>query len=196
MNKLKRTVARLCALSTVFGLTACSNTDDDSAATGTTTMPVGTTVATASGTAGETLASEDVEALSGAESLLRAAANEKKTIKFLSNWDINPSAGESVPAALSIFRSKYDGNIEWIETTWENRYNDLSTQVLGGTGVDFFSIEEDTLPKGVISGMFQPVDDYIDINSVLWQEVNSAMNVYNFSGKHYALVTGVPIDAP
>lgn len=190
MKKLRQTMAGICALSVVCSFASCGGGDDGSV-TGTTTAPASTTAATASGTAAETLASEDVEALGSAESLLRDVKNEKKTIKFLSNWDINPGAGESVPAALSIFRTKYEGEIEWVETTWENRYNDLSTQVLGGTGIDFFAIEEDCLPKGVISGMFQPVDDYIDMNSVLWQGVNSAMDVYNFGGKHYALVTGV-----
>lgn len=189
MKKFKRTVAGLCAISTVLGCTACSNSGSDSNPNGGGVQNEGTT--TAAPTETVTLASEDAEALGGAESLLRDVENEKKTIKFLSNWDINPSEGKPISAALSLFQTKYDGKIEYIPTTWESRYSDLSTNVLGGTGVDFFSVEEDTLPNGAVQGMFQPVDEYIDINNDLWKDVSAAMEVYNFAGKHYALVTDV-----
>lgn len=187
MQKIKRVIAGICAFSAVMGFSACDNGDSD----GGTAQGSGTSATTTTATVGETLASEDEEALGGAESMLRDAENEKKVIKFLSNWDINPSAGESIPAALSLFQKKYDGKVEYIPTTWEARYSDLSTNVLGGTGIDFFSIEEDALPKGAVNGMFQPVDQYIDMDSALWQNVKAAMEVYNFAGKHYALVTDV-----
>ena len=56
---------------------------------------------------------------------------------------------------------------------------------------DFFPCDTAALPKGVVSGMFQPVDDYIDLNATLWQDVSEAMEIYNFNGKHYELVNSV-----
>lgn len=182
MQKIKRTVAGLCAISAVLGLAACSKEEG-----GTPSSNNGTTVAT-SATEAKTLASEDEEALGGAADMLQDNDSEEpQVIKFLSNWDPTRDATPQ----YSLFQSKYNGTIEYIPTTWEARYDDLSTNVLGGTGVDFFSIEEDSLPKGAINGMFQAVDEYIDMDNVLWQGVKAGMDVYNFGGKHYALVSGI-----
>ena len=43
--------------------------------------------------------------------------------------------------------------------------------------------------------MFQPVDDYIDLDSELWSDVAVAMDKYNFNGRHYALISSVSADA-
>ncbi|MCI7767097.1 MAG: extracellular solute-binding protein [Oscillospiraceae bacterium] len=189
MKKFKRTVAGISALTFALGLTACGggNSTDGGETSAATTTEATTTAETTTAT----MASEDVEAISGAAALLRDETLESKTIKFLSHWDINPVEGESLPVQLSLFQDKYDCRIEWVPTTWETRYSDLSTHVLGGTGVDFFPRDEECLPKGVINGMFQPVDDYIDLDSDLWADVKVAMDKYNFNGKHYAFITGV-----
>ena len=197
MKNFKRTVAGISALTFALGLTACGGGDTATTAPGsndasaTQTTDATTTAATTTAT----MASEDAEAVSGATALLRDEELENKTIKFLSHWDINPAEGVSVPVQLGMFQEKYGGKVEWIPTTWETRYSDLSTLVLGGSGVDFFPRDEESLPKGVISGMFQPVDDYIDLDSELWSDVAVAMDKYNFNGRHYALISSVSADA-
>ncbi len=197
MKNFKRTVAGISALTFALGLTACGGGDTATTAPGSNDAPA-TQAAEATTTAETTtvtMASEDAEAVSGATALLRDEELENKTIKFLSHWDINPAEGVSVPVQLGMFQEKYGGKVEWIPTTWETRYSDLSTLVLGGSGVDFFPRDEESLPKGVISGMFQPVDDYIDLDSELWSDVAVAMDKYNFNGRHYALISGVSADA-
>ncbi len=191
MKKFKRTVAGISALTFALGLTACGG-NSGTPEGGETENSAGTTAATTtSEITTATMASEDVEAVSGAAAKLRDVELENKTIRFLSNWDINPAEGVEVPVQLGLFQSQYGGKVEYVPTTWENRYSDLSTNVLGGTGIDFFPREEDSLPKGVVNGMFQAVDDYIDINDELWSDVSAAMEKYNFNGKHYGLITGV-----
>ena len=39
--------------------------------------------------------------------------------------------------------------------------------------------------------MFQPVDEYINLDDDLWKTVSDAMEIYNFAGRHYEFVTGV-----
>lgn len=197
MKSFKRTVAGISALTFALGLTACGGGDTATTTPGGNDAPA-TQAADATTTAETTtvtMASEDAEAVSGATALLRDEELENKTIKFLSHWDINPAEGVSVPVQLGMFQEKYGGKVEWIPTTWETRYSDLSTLVLGGAGVDFFPRDEESLPKGVISGMFQPVDDYIDLDSELWSDVAVAMDKYNFNGRHYALISSVSADA-
>ncbi len=186
---MKRIWAGLMAMSMVIGMTACGDeTETEETTSETTTTTTAATVAINTATLNE----EDQNTLDSVSDKLLDQELENKTIKWLAHYDINPStSGQSESVALNLFKSKYEGNVEWYPTTWDTRYNDLSTYILGGEGIDFFPCDTAALPKGVISGMFQPVDDYIDINSELWQVNSSAMEIYNFAGKHYEFVTNV-----
>ena len=140
-----------------------------------------------------TLAEDDQQTLDDmAAEYLRDVELENKTIKWLAHYDINPSGdGKSESVAMNLFKSKYGGEVKYYPTTWASRYSDLSTSVLGGEGIDFFPCDTSALPKGVINGMFQPVDEYIDMDSPLWTDMKSAMEIYNFNGRHYELVNSV-----
>lgn len=197
MKNFKKTLAGISALTLTLSMTACggdssSNGGSDSSADETTTVTTTTAATVELNTA--TLAEEDAATLEEvADKELRDVELENKTIKWLAHYDINPSTakGDSEAVNISLFKSKYGGEIQWYSTTWDTRYSDLSTYVLGGEGIDFFPCDTAALPKGVVSGMFQPVDDYIDLNSPLWQDVSEAMEIYNFNGKHYELVNSV-----
>ena len=197
MKNFKKTLAGISALTLTLSMTACggdssSNGGSDSSADETTTVTTTTAATVELNTA--TLAEEDAATLEEvADKELKDVELENKTIKWLAHYDINPSTakGDSEAVNISLFKSKYGGEIQWYPTTWNTRYSDLSTYVLGGEGIDFFPCDTAALPKGVVSGMFQPVDDYIDLNSPLWQDVSEAMEIYNFNGKHYELVNSV-----
>lgn len=194
MNNFKKTLAGISALTLSMSMTACGGDSSDNAeesATVTTTTAVTVEINTA------TVAEEDQATLDQvADEQLRDVELENKTIKWLAHYDINPTtSGNSESIPLNLFKSKYGGSVEWVATTWETRYSDLSTHVLGGDGIDFFPCDTAALPKGIISGMFQPVDDYIDLSSDLWSDVSSAMDIYSFNGKHYELVTNVTAEA-
>lgn len=196
MKNFKKTLAGISALTLTLSMTACggdSSSNGGSSSSADETTATTTTAATVElNTA--TLAEEDAATLEEvADKELRDVELENKTIKWLAHYDINPSTakGDSEAVNISLFKSKYGGEIQWYSTTWNTRYSDLSTYVLGGEGIDFFPCDTAALPKGVVSGMFQPVDDYIDLNSPLWQDVSEAMEIYNFNGKHYELVNSV-----
>ena len=112
---------------------------------------------------------------------------ENGTLKWLSFWDINPTDGKPVPVSLQLFQTKYGGTIEYIPTTWETRYSDLATLVLGGQSLDMFPASDlDIFPGKVSAGMFEPMDDYIDFNSDAWGEGCKSINDMNsIGGKHY-----------
>lgn len=136
------------------------------------------------------------EALNSAMSKLNNVKLKNKTVKWLAHYDVN-SAGvnSSKPAGVELFEKKYGGKIEWYPTTWERRYDDLATCILGGQSIDIFPGEDVyNLPKGVVNGMFQPVDKYINLNDSIWKNTKQAMETYNFGGKHFMLVTDVRAD--
>ncbi len=115
---------------------------------------------------------------------------ENKTIKWLSHWDINPDVtGKNKPTELVAFEEKYGGKIEWINVTWEKRYEKLAEMIANGEGVDFFPANDmDAFPKGAVRGMFVPVDDYIDFSSPLWEDVKDINDSLMWNDSHYCTV--------
>ena len=115
---------------------------------------------------------------------------QNNTIKFMATWDINPGEGQVVPPDIQMFRDKYNGEFEYVPTKWDDRYVDLQTKVLGNDSPDFFSaMDMDAFPKGAIKGLFQPIDQYIDLDSELWAPAKSTVDAFVFNGEHY--VAGV-----
>ncbi len=199
MNSSKKIFAGLMAISMVAGLTACNNTSDGGEGGGdaTETTTAATTTAKTVAVNTEELKEEEEDTLESVMEQLQDVELENKTVKWMAHYDINPSSsGASKSVGLEMFERKYGGTIEWIPTTWNTRYDDLSTKVLGGEGVDIFPGDDvANFPKGIISGMFQPIDGYIDLNSPIWQNTKSAMDLYSFGGKHYEFVTYVTAEA-
>ncbi len=196
MEKIRRTLAGISALAVAMSFASCSSSSGGT--TGETTAAETTTAATTTQVTVEvntaTLAEESQMTLDeAADSVLPDIELENKTVKWLAHYDLNPNtaSGASESVNLNVFRTKYGGEIQYYPTTWNTRYSDLSTYVLGGEGIDFFPCDQFALPKGVVSGMFQPVDDYIDMSDPLWAGVAEAMEKYNFNGKHYELVNSV-----
>ncbi len=115
---------------------------------------------------------------------------ENKTIKWLSDWDINPDAsGKSTPIELAMFQERYGGQVEFHQTTWATRYDDLANAINSDEGIDFFYAGNfDAFPKGAIRGMFVPADEYIDFSSPLWEDVKDVNDSIMWNGSHYMVV--------
>lgn len=176
MKNVRKTIAFVSALALMGSMTACGNTGDSGSASETTTVS----------TAPKELDEEDKAAVAEVD-IGDDEKLENGTIRWLATYDINPDKGKPKMFALELFESKYGGKVEWIPTTWENRYNDLSANVLGGTSPDLFPAQEfDTFPSKVIDGMFQPFDDYLDFDSDLWSEgCKKLAEAHVLGGKHY-----------
>lgn len=191
-------MAGLLALTMTSAFAACSNDDAGTANDGeqgaeaTTTTTAATTTAATVAIKDDELSEEQADSLSSALSQLQDVELANNEIKWFAHYDINPSTnGASKKVELELFERKYGGSIKWYQTTWENRYNDLSTYVLGGEGIDFYAGDTGNLPKGIISGMFQAVDPYIDLNDAIWANTKTAMDSYKFGDKHFMFVTNV-----
>ncbi|MCD7811438.1 MAG: ABC transporter substrate-binding protein [Ruminococcus sp.] len=125
-----------------------------------------------------------------AESDLLTGELENKTIKWMSDWDINPDGtGKNVPTDLAVFQERYGGVVEYYQVTYENRYEKLAEAINSGEGIDFFySGNLDAFPKGAVRGMFQPIDDYIDFSSPLWEGVQEVNDSALWNGSHYMAI--------
>ncbi|MGN0609535.1 MAG: ABC transporter substrate-binding protein [Oscillospiraceae bacterium] len=192
MKNIKRILAGVMAISLTAALTGCGG-DDSGSGNAETTEETTTTTAKTVSVNTEELKEDEATVLDDVMTQLQDVEMENKTVKWLAHYDINPSStGASKSVGLEMFEKNYGGSVEWVPTTWNTRFDDLSTHVLGGDGIDIFPGDDTAnFPKGIVSGMFQPVDDYIDLNSAIWQNVSNAMELLNFGGKHYELITSV-----
>jgi len=183
MKNVKKAIAFISALTLMGTVTACGSTDSGTSSTSAETS------ATTETTPAKELDEEDKAAVAemdtGDDEKL-----ENGTVKWLSFWDLNPANGKPKSVELELFETKYGGKIEYIPTTYETRYSDLSTQVLGGTSPDLFPAADlDTFPGKAIAGMFEPFDDYLDFDSDLWSSgAKKLSDEHTLGGKHYVAV--------
>ena len=121
---------------------------------------------------------------------------ENKTIKWMSDWDINSDdTGKTTPIELAVFQERYGGQIEWYQTTYGSRYDNLANAINSDEGVDFFyGGNWDAFPKGAVRGMFVPYDNYIDLDSELWADVKDANDAMMWNGGHYMAIVEVTGD--
>ena len=146
MKNAKRTLALVSAIALVGSLTACGSNGSSQDTTTATTTEATTT------TAPKELDEEDKAAVEEVDIGEDENQNVGK-IRWLSTYDINPDNGKPKLFALELFESKYGGSVEWIATTWENRYTDLANLVLAGDSPDLFPAQEfDTFPIGAVEG--------------------------------------------
>ncbi len=146
MKNTKKMLAMIMSLTMIAALTACnddsSSEDDTPSDETTTTAAVATTTAKTVEVNTETLKAEEEVVLDNVAAQLPEVVLENGEVKWLAHYDLNPSAeiGASKSVQLELFEKKYGGSIKYYPTTWDTRYNDLSTYILGGEGVDIVPV--------------------------------------------------------
>ncbi len=189
MKNFKRYAAGLAAVMMASSFAACgssSGTAEDTTTSATTTTGITVEINT------ETLASEEQVTMDDVSKLLPDVELENKNIKWFSFYDPfhATTSGNTKALSLELFEKKYGGTIEYIPTTWSQRFTDLSTNILGGTGIDFIAGGDlDSFPKGIPNGQFESYDNYVDFNSDLWSSVKDLNDSFSLKGKHYLMAT-------
>ena len=145
-----------------------------------------------------TLSTEDAEAIMAAAGIALPPVEEAKGANTVVDWfswlDLfqNYSEEEIVQTGYYTFQNKYNGSINWIECTYENRNNDLANYLVAGTAPDMTNCGTSnfaTFPVNVTRGMYQPIDQWIDYdNDPLWMEMKDAGEYYELGGRHWAIV--------
>lgn len=118
---------------------------------------------------------------------------ENPTVKWLSPWPINPSVdGATLPTDLQIFQDVYGGQIEEYATTYNTRFDDLATAIIGGEGIDFFSAcDPDVYPRFALKNQFAPADAYLDLSDELWEDTSEFCDDFMIGDNHYVVVCDV-----
>lgn len=143
-----------------------------------------------------TLSTEDSAAILAAAGIRLPAPEEAAgagtTVKWFSHddWFHNYDEGEVVNTGFFTFTEMYGCELEWVQTVWGQRFDDLANQILGGTPPDFTSAETSLFPMKVMKGIIQPVEDYIDYDSPLFAEMKPYVDTYfTLNGHQYYMLT-------
>ncbi|MCH5192492.1 MAG: extracellular solute-binding protein [Oscillospiraceae bacterium] len=181
---MKKALAIIAALSITAGLAACDDSGSDPGSNG------GPQVTTAT-TPPREMDEEDKAAVAEIDMGDDVQKLENGTVRWLSHWDLNPEDGKPKGVDIELFETNYGGKIEYLQTTWETRWDTFSTLVVSADPPDLFPGGElDVFPGRAINGMFQPMDDYLDFDSDMWTDsAKKLSDEMTLGGKHYVAVT-------
>lgn len=147
-----------------------------------------------------TLSTEDSEAILAAAGIklpeISEAAGANSVVKWFcwGNPFQNYSEDEIVNTGYWTFTHKYNSEIEYVETTFQEHNTRLSELVVGGTPPDIASGGTNSTaiyPLNCIKGMYQPVDDYINYDDPLWSDMKSFADYFTLAGKHYQIILNI-----
>ncbi len=146
-----------------------------------------------------TLSTEDSEAILAAAGIrLPDAANvlaSGSTVTWFAWYDPfhNYDEAEIVNTGFFTFREKYGCEIEWVETGYFERNDDLANLVLSGNSPDFAPAgygATATFPLDCIKGMYIPVNDFVDYDDPLWSGI-TMKDYYKLGENYFAIVTNI-----
>ncbi|MDE7094087.1 MAG: extracellular solute-binding protein, partial [Oscillospiraceae bacterium] len=108
-------------------------------------------------------------------------------IYWLADYDINPLNTQNRSIALSLFEDQYGGKVNWIWCNADSKYEVLTSRLLSDEPVDMVSYDEFSMPQGVMKDLFQPLDNYLDLNDSIWDSMRDDMNAFAYQGQHYVV---------
>lgn len=148
-----------------------------------------------------TLSTEDSEAILKAAGIALPEAETVACVNSVVKWYAwydalqNYSEDEIINTGYFTFNEKYGCTIEWIECTWDQRFDTLATMVLGGTPPDCYPGDTEIFPYYALKGVFQPVDPYISYDDPLWAGTEDFVREHYTLGDHtYMIITDISIE--
>lgn len=145
-----------------------------------------------------TLSTEDSEAILAAAGIRLPDVSEAKgantVVKWFSHFDgfHNYAEDEIVNTGFWTFKEKYGGEVEWIETTYNEYADNLANLIISGNAPDFTHAGAWVFPAHSLQGLLAPANDYIDYDDPLWSGVKDfAYNYTSLNGKIYSICTDI-----
>ncbi len=107
------------------------------------------------------------------------------TVKYFGYYDI--TVDQKGKAQVDIFESDtYGGKIEWISVPFGDAYfEQLGVLIAADDSPDLLTYELQSFPFGVHKNLYEPLDEYLDIDDPVWAEMRDLIDSYEYKGKHY-----------
>ena len=185
MNKFKRVLACGLALAMTAGLCACneeapvgsSNEVTPPAITSATTQASTTTDPDANAATDKEIKDVNVESYT--------PDGNSGTVRYLGFYDI--TTDQKGREQYLIFSSDlYGGTLEYLSSPSGDAYFDkLGSLIAADDSPDIVTKDAFLYPGNVSKNVFEPLDDYIDYNSPLWEGMADIIKDYSYNGKHF-----------
>lgn len=208
MKKFKSVIAAALAVTMVLTMTACDEeVPGPGGNSGSTPNQSSGAPAQNSSTGGESSSStgsvatasssyEDKDVQAAVKNLKEQLEEPEMTVDTRLKWLAWYSIDETTPAA-ELFKEVYGipangqddsaaGQIfEWMNVSYENRYDRLATLIQGDESPDFFPFEGADFPYGILMNRYQPVTDLFDFSSDKWKASKDMMEQFKLNGQYY-----------
>ncbi|MBP3921836.1 MAG: extracellular solute-binding protein [Ruminiclostridium sp.] len=173
MLKLKRILAGVLAVSTVFTATACNSNSDS----GTTSSAPETTT--------ETTIDDEIENPVDVSNISIDAGEkvEPATLMYMGNYDIR-TAGDVKPA-YKYFQENYDCDIEFTNVNFLQILEKLTAAISSGESPDLVDYQDNTFPLMMSKNIYTPLEDYMDLSAPQWSGLEDYINKFKWNGHNY-----------
>lgn len=169
MSDMKRIIAALLAVGTVFSAASCSKKNTKTSAD---KSPESAVTTQKKSDKSETV-----------------TASGSMDIVWLSDFDLNPEGGQR-SSALSIFEDVYGGSIKFVPVTPQEKFTKLDQMIQSGEEVDMFPYDMSVFPEGILKDRFEPLDPYftdMGVDEGLWDDMSAVKDKFAYKGKHYVV---------
>lgn len=85
------------------------------------------------------------------------------------------------------FTENFGGEIELVTAADSELYTKFMSMAMGGEAPDLF--QQYLQPSLIVKNYLQPVDEWVDLTSPLWQDVKDANDRIAYKGSHYSAIT-------
>ena len=187
---MKKVLAIIMAMLMLLSLVACNGGtagNDDATPTPSDAAPTGT---------------EEVDYTEGGKYMNDPGANgnaewkllnypvTSNTVKYLCHYEVEQPKADKENAFRDIYNMQWETNVVGAN----DRITKLISSVMGGESPDIFRF--DTFqPTLANKGYIQAWDNYIDLTTGLWKDLQGSLDAVLFKGGHYGLSTSANVDA-
>ncbi len=189
MNTIKRLLAGGLCASMLLSVAACSEnttppTADSGNSGGTATTSAATTTTTINTTDPNENAATDAEIKEIDTSKYQPSGNAG-VVNYYGYYDITKD--QKGQEQVKIFETDtYGGEIVWTSATFgEAYYEKLAALIAADDSPDLLTFEPQSFPYAVSKNMYEPLDEYFDIEDPIWEGTKDFIKSFEYQGKHY-----------
>lgn len=189
MKKSKKIVSAAMALSLVVGAGSCGGGGGRAPEDGTTTTTAPAATTTLTNELDHEINYADQAQIDEVDTKneegtgpLYVSGQKAGLVKGLCYYDFNVET----PELSEILADRFGGYIECEITSSGDAYFDkLNTLIAAGDSPDLVRYDWRAYPYGTLRNMYTALDDWLDIDSPLWEDEKEVIEQFSFLGKHY-----------
>lgn len=183
MNTRKTIAACILAAAMTAGITACDDTEGISSGASAPAMATQSSQTSATTDPDENAPTD--QEIKTLDTSSYTPDGKAGTVKYLGYYDITKDQ-KGTEQSLIFQSEQYGGKIDYISTPSGTEFYDrLGTMIASDDSPDLCPHDAMLYPGNVGKNLFEPLDDYIDIDSPLWVGMKDVVESFAYKGKHY-----------